>query len=639
MKKMLLFFCGLFLAALVQGQIIHVPADYSTIQLGINAATPGDTVLVAEGTYDEQINFLGKKPLVVASQFLMDGNTSHISNTIIDRSQPTNPDSASVVYFVSGEDTTSILCGFTIRNGKGTLYAGPSNTYRAGGGVFISSSGAKIIHNHITENNLNITLHETTNIADGGGIGCEWNTDNRWVVVSDNLIDYNSCTSENVGASGAGISICYNSRITGNTISDNTCTGTGTAYAVSAGFDCENYSTSFNLINVLIQHNIIKSNHVTTETSYASAAGGIISGANAVFSENEIINNVVNTGSTSGGNIIGFYNPRAGCIARNNVFRENTTNRFGTLGAETDEGLAMNMILFENNYFIDNNAVFGGAISVINAPAIIQNNVFSGNNATQKGGAVYIRPGNDISTEHMVTFINNSFFGNKSPLGGAIYAFGSTDKPLIINSVFWGDTVSAGSEIYLSSSADTVEISYSNINPALIYGHYRDGGNNINTDPLFTDLVTLTISPLSPVFNTGTISYTCACGDTHTCPQYDLLGMPRPWDTSPVDMGAYEWNNVGIDDLGIRNSDCGIAAYPNPFSGTITFDYKLTEASQVKLSVYDNFGQLVAEPVNSFQQKGVQKVNWDAGNLPAGIYFYRIITDTRQATGRMILVK
>jgi len=55
--------------------------------------------------------------------------------------------------------------------------------------------------------------------------------------------------------------------------------------------------------------------------------------------------------------------------------------------------------------------------------------------------------------------------------------------------------------------------------------------------------------------------------------------------------------------------------------------------------VFDNYGRLVAQPVNAFQQKGEQKVIWNAGNLPAGIYFYRIITDTRQATGRMILVK
>ncbi|MBK6966252.1 MAG: hypothetical protein IPH20_20595 [Bacteroidales bacterium] len=147
--------------------------------------------------------------------FLTDGDTAHISNTIIDGSQLTNMQSASMVYFVSGEDTTTILCGFTIRHGKGTLYETPSNTYRAGGGVYISSSGAKIIHNHITENSLNNTLYAVTEFADGAGIGCKWNIGNHWIVVSGNTIDHNSCRSNSVGATGAGISINYNSRIMG----------------------------------------------------------------------------------------------------------------------------------------------------------------------------------------------------------------------------------------------------------------------------------------------------------------------------------------------------------------------------------------------------------------------------------------
>ncbi len=36
---------------------IHVPADQATIQAAIAAAQPGDTVLVAPGTYLENLNF------------------------------------------------------------------------------------------------------------------------------------------------------------------------------------------------------------------------------------------------------------------------------------------------------------------------------------------------------------------------------------------------------------------------------------------------------------------------------------------------------------------------------------------------------------------------------------------------------
>ena len=76
MKTKILTAAILFSFSLIlNGQIIHVPGDQPTIQEGISTANNGDTILVDQGTYYENINFLGKS-ITVASKFLMDGDTN-----------------------------------------------------------------------------------------------------------------------------------------------------------------------------------------------------------------------------------------------------------------------------------------------------------------------------------------------------------------------------------------------------------------------------------------------------------------------------------------------------------------------------------------------------------------------------------
>ena len=123
----------------LQASIINVPVDQPSIQAGINAASTGDTVLVAESVYYENINFMGKA-ITVASHFLIDGDTTHIDSTIIDGSLPSHPDTGSVVLFVSGEDTNSILMGFSITNGTMLETPVSSNTESSTSSSAIASS-------------------------------------------------------------------------------------------------------------------------------------------------------------------------------------------------------------------------------------------------------------------------------------------------------------------------------------------------------------------------------------------------------------------------------------------------------------------------------------------------------------------
>jgi hypothetical protein len=203
-------------ACTIHAQLINIPGDYSTIQAGIDAASDGDTVLVTEDTYLENIQFRGKA-ITVASHFILDGDTSHISKTIIDGSQPADQDSASVVTFGDGEDSTSVLCGFTITGGKGTFYFNALTGWiRSGGGIIITEgSGGKIEHNIIRDNHL-----EYPYLIMGGGIsvllGVVGDTNFvRSVIIQDNVIRNNSITSSlnQPASSGGGIKIAVGNEL------------------------------------------------------------------------------------------------------------------------------------------------------------------------------------------------------------------------------------------------------------------------------------------------------------------------------------------------------------------------------------------------------------------------------------------
>jgi len=79
--------------------------------------------------------------------------------------------------------------------------------------------------------------------------------------------------------------------------------------------------------------------------------------------------------------------------------------------------------------------------------------------------------------------------------------------------------------------------------------------------------------------------------------------------------------------------------YPNPFNPTTSIEYKIAEPGFVSIKVFDALGREVAALVNEFMQPGNYKINFDASNLPSGIYFYRMITNNFITTKKFTLLK
>ncbi len=80
-------------------------------------------------------------------------------------------------------------------------------------------------------------------------------------------------------------------------------------------------------------------------------------------------------------------------------------------------------------------------------------------------------------------------------------------------------------------------------------------------------------------------------------------------------------------------------AYPNPFNPNTTIRYTLARTSQVRLAVYDMLGREVAMLVNRRQEPGRYEASFMAENLPSGPYLFRLVTEDRQFSETMLLVK
>jgi len=103
--------------------------------------------------------------------------------------------------------------------------------------------------------------------------------------------------------------------------------------------------------------------------------------------------------------------------------------------------------------------------------------------------------------------------------------------------------------------------------------------------------------------------------------------------------GAYNYSNTVEVEVKILDSYSLEQNYPNPFNPTTKIGYVLKDKSNAKVAIMNAIGQEVAVLINEEQEAGYHQLDFNASNLPSGIYFYKLEAGNFTKTMKMILLK
>ena len=537
------------------------PKAFRTVQEGIDAASDGDTVIVAVDTYFENIRFKGKNITVRGTDPL---DPAFVANTIIDGHLGTGP----VVTFAGTEDETCVLSGLTIGYGKASV----------GGGI---CGGTAEMHTHATIKNAVVGSNSAD---DGAGIAwCDGPIHNNSIGSNWYLSTYphgnggglfqcngdilNNEISKNRAYTGGGLCQC-NGRIWDNTIEENLATeGGGIGYCAGTiryNEIAKNYAYAGG--GLAYCHGIIENNTVGGNTSYIPLGfGGGLYRCNGTIRNNTITGNIGGQGgglafcdSLIEGNLIssngadgdgvgysggGLY--ACSAYIHNNTIISNTSNRhggglghcggavIGNLIAENSAddmggGLAYCDGQIRNNTITANNAYDGGGLG--RCPGTVRNNLVAVNTARNRGGGLFDCDGPIYSN----TIAYNSARGD----GGGL----CSSNLIIKNCIIWGNTSTLSEPQLYASSTPTY---------SCIQSWSGGGEGNTTSDPGFVDADGPDNDPLGWRDNNYRLKEGSACIDRGINESWmwtavDLDGNPRVFVGEKfltVDMGAYEYGS------------------------------------------------------------------------------------------------
>ncbi len=616
-------------------------AQQGTIQAAINGAAEGDTVLVPPGTYkgpgNRDLDFGGKNLVLLA---------------------PAGPESTIIdceglgrgFLFQNGEDSTSVVQGFTIlagesgvdslgdgRDGGGVWIVNASSpTFRdcwidscaatdppafaasgRGGGIFVSDSSAVFLEDceltrntasfggaavhargPITLNSCRITNHESSYAIyahrNATLSGCDLTNNDCYSVTNlRGELDIQACdVSGNTGI-GLGVS----SGATG-LIMD--CVFAGNGESGLRGFppgqlNCES--------TVVVRDCIVQNNGRDGVEGCLRVEDSLVSG-----------------------------NGRWGVIGYRHIKRSHILNNGspldggGVFAATVVDWGGFRLQLIEDCVIAGNQGYWGGGVQMqagITDSLEIRRSTISGNTAT-RGGGIYA----NITATQPLRLNQVTLSGNQSDEGGGLYL--ESGRLEADRTILWGNCAdSLGPEIVLAGTGPVATFTCSTVDTFGVVtgpGTLTYSGPQVFTDPLFCGPTSCAAAPTT-------------LGDYTLASASPCLPAYSPCD-SLIGAQGEGCSVVGVEPVPTPAVN-SLAAYPNPSYGSMRVDYAAPATGVSTLEILDVRGRRVRSVVGL---SGSGTYTWngtdDEGRaVAAGVYFLRLRTPEGPLHRRIVLLR
>ncbi len=131
-----------------------------------------------------------------------------------------------------------------------------------------------------------------------------------------------------------------------------------------------------------------------------------------------------------------------------------------------------------------------------------------------------------------------------------------------------------------------------------------------------------------------------------------IAGTPDMLDTISIPLAKYTTRAFVLADSVVNITDVHVPGVsvlprefrleqntPNPFNPSTTISFTITKPDLVSLKIYDILGREVTTLLNERKYPGSYSVQWNAGTMPSGVYFYRLQSGPFSSTKKMVLVK